>query len=113
MPISPVILEYIDNITVGFKNTKAVSKKEKDQEKERENKLQNNEDWLCTEGIFDQDTITCKIPNIPHFDHENPFFMLDVSLNGQEFTELPHTFRYYFITETKITPNQGEDDTEP
>ena len=39
--------------------------------------------------------------------------MLDVSLNGQEFTELPHTFRYYFITESKITPNEGEDDTEP
>jgi len=28
--------------------------------------------------------------------------MLDVSVNGQEFTELAHTFRYYFITETKI-----------
>jgi hypothetical protein len=31
--------------------------------------------------------------------------MLDVSLNNQEFTELPHTFRYYFITDTKITPH--------
>ncbi len=39
--------------------------------------------------------------------------MLDVSLNNQEFTELPHTFRYYFITDTKITPHQGEDDAEP
>lgn len=39
--------------------------------------------------------------------------MLDVSLNGQDFTELPHTFRYYFISETKITPNEGFDDTEP
>jgi hypothetical protein len=30
--------------------------------------------------------------------------MLDVSLNGQDFTELPHTFRYYFITEAKVVP---------
>lgn len=39
--------------------------------------------------------------------------MLDISLNGQDFTEMPHTFRYYFITEAKVVPNEGEDDAEP
>jgi hypothetical protein len=39
--------------------------------------------------------------------------MLDVSLNGQDFTELPHTFRYYFISDTKIEPCEGLDDDEP
>lgn len=39
--------------------------------------------------------------------------MLDVSLNGQDFTEIPHTFRYYFISEVKIIPNEGQDDSEP
>lgn len=57
--------------------------------------------------------ISCKIPNIPHFDHENPFYMLDVSINGQDFTDLPHTFRYYFINDIKLTPNESQDDAEP
>jgi hypothetical protein len=39
--------------------------------------------------------------------------MLDVSINGQDFTELPHTFRYFFITDVKITPNESQDDAEP
>ena len=105
MPIQSSILDYIDNITVGFKNTSVAQK--------TQNKLDNNSDWLCTEGIYDNEVITCKIPNIPHFDHENPFYMLDVSINGQDFTELPHTFRYYFITDVKITPNESQDEAEP
>lgn len=39
--------------------------------------------------------------------------MLDVSINGQDFTDFPHTFRYYFITDLKITPNESQDDAEP
>ena len=39
--------------------------------------------------------------------------MLDVSLNGQDFTELAHTFRYYFISDTKVEPNEAQDDEEP
>ena len=61
MPIQSSILDYIDNITVGFKNTSVAQK--------TQNKLDNNSDWLCTEGIYDNEVITCKIPNIPHFDH--------------------------------------------
>lgn len=39
--------------------------------------------------------------------------MLDVSFNGQDFTDLPHTFRYYFVSEAKVVPNEGNDDAEP
>jgi hypothetical protein len=38
--------------------------------------------------------------------------MLDVSINGQEFTDLPHTFRYYLITDLTVTPHEGLDDAE-
>lgn len=79
MPLPKIVLEYIDNITVGFKNTNALQKNEK----KGENKIDNNSDWICTEGIYENEVISCKIPNIPHFDHENPFYMLDVSINGQ------------------------------
>lgn len=40
MPIQKDILDYIENITVGFKNTSIPQK--------TQNKLDNNSDWLCT-----------------------------------------------------------------
>ena len=109
MPIQSKILEYVDNITVGFKNTNL----SKEKTVQKQHGVENNEDWVCTEGIYDNEVIHCKIPNIPHFNHDSPFYMLDVSLNGQDFTDIPHTFRYYFISETKIIPNEGMDDDEP
>jgi hypothetical protein len=63
MPINPTVLNYIENITIGFKNTNITQKKE------AVSKLDNNSDWLCTEGLYDNEVISCKIPNIPHFDH--------------------------------------------
>ena len=88
MPIPETVLDSVENITVGFKNTNVSQDKNKDKEKEREKepRTQNSEDWVCMEGLYDNETITCKTPNIPHFDHEHPFYMLDVSLNGQDFT---------------------------
>jgi hypothetical protein len=46
MPLSSLILEYVDNITVGFKNTSVSQKKDG-------NRLENNSDWLCTEGTYE------------------------------------------------------------
>lgn len=110
MPLPLAILQFVDNITVGFKNTSA--SRTRDAEAKMD-KIENNEDWLCTEGTYENDTISCKIPNVPHFDNDSPFYMLDVSFNGQDFTDLPHTFRYYFISDTKVVPSSGTDDAEP
>ena len=35
--------------------------------------------------------------------------MVDVSLNGQQFTEHHQTFRFYSVSETALTPNEGFD----
>lgn len=40
-------------------------------------------DWICTEGNYKDNNIICKLPNIPQFDNENPYYLVDVSLNGQ------------------------------
>lgn len=101
MPLHSALLPYIDNITVGFKNTNLAEQSESHQER-----AEQNPDWICTEGTYNNETISCNIPNVPHFDQASPFYMLDVSLNGQQFTELPHTFRYYLISETVLSPCQ-------
>lgn len=71
------------------------------------------QDWICVEGSYAEDKISCKLPNIPNFDNEDPFYVVDVSLNGQEFTNHPQTMRFYFITETNISPNEGNEEEEP
>lgn len=51
----------------------------------------------------------CKLPNIPNFDNDDPFYVVDISLNGQEFTNHPQTVRFYLITETAVAPNEGSE----
>lgn len=71
MPLHSLIQEYCESITIGFKsNTKSDS----------ENKIT---DWICTEGHYEEENIICKFPNIPFFDNDDPFYIVDVSLNGQ------------------------------
>ena len=62
MPIDDLTKSYIDSISVGFKNNKDV------QSKKEVEKNDTVADWLCSEGIYNNEIITCKIPNIPQFD---------------------------------------------
>lgn len=71
MPLHPLIQQYTESITVGFKSN---SKTETD------TKIQ---DWICVEGTYSEQKIHCKFPNIPFFNNDDPFYMVDVSLNGQ------------------------------
>ena len=71
MPLHPLIQRYGESITVGFKSNTTV---------DAETKLQ---DWICVEGTYEEEKIVCKFPNVPNFDNEDPFYVVDVSLNGQ------------------------------
>lgn len=100
MPLHPLIQQYGESITVGFRSNKKIN---------GETKLQ---DWICVEGTYQEEKILCKFPNIPTFDNEDPFYVVDVSLNGQEFTNHPQTIRFYLITETGISPVEGNEQEE-
>ena len=41
------------------------------------------QDWVCVEGNYHEDNLTCKFPNLPFFDNDDPFYIVDVSFNGQ------------------------------
>jgi len=95
MPLDNLILQYVESITVGFKNNTQADNDP------------TMKDWICSEGHYKDNNVVCKLPNIPQFNNDNPFYLIDVSLNGQEFTDHPQTFRFYWITETSLSPNEG------
>jgi hypothetical protein len=39
--------------------------------------------------------------------------MVDISLNGQEFTNHPQTVRFYLISEASLSQHEGIDTDEP
>jgi len=71
MPLDNLTLQYIESITVGFKNNTQTDFEP------------TMKDWICSEGHYKDNNIVCKLPNIPQFDNDNPFYLIDVSLNGQ------------------------------
>lgn len=95
MPLHPLIQSYTETITVGFKNN---GKNSTETQKR-------GQDWICVQGHYEDDKIFCKLPNIPSFNNEDPFYLVDVSLNGQEFTNHPQTIRFYLISDVSMTPN--------
>lgn len=48
-------------------------------------------------GTYSQGKIICTIPKIENLSPENLQFNVDVSLNGQQFTSQPSSFRFYGI----------------
>lgn len=73
-----------------------------------QNELDN---WICTEGIYENGKIVCKVPKLENYESskesENLQYSVDVALNGQQFTGRPVAFRYYDIKFTKIEPEFG------
>ena len=65
------------------------------------------EDWVTTEGHYENGKITCKVPALDTFDPDSLQFNVDVALNGQQFTGKPIAFRYYDIKIKEITPSIG------
>jgi len=64
------------------------------------------EDWICVRGTYSKGgKVVCKIPYIPQEGERILHFNVDVSLNGQQFTGLPSSFRFYDIKINRLTPN--------
>ena len=65
------------------------------------------ENWVMTEGVYSKGKITAKVPRINDFDPENLSFLIDVALNGQQFTGKPVNFRYYDVKIQQVEPPLG------
>jgi hypothetical protein len=51
--------------------------------------------------------VTCKAPKLPAYKPDRPFYHVDISLNGQQFTGMPSTFRFYELKNISVGPNEG------
>ena len=51
--------------------------------------------------------IIATVPKLAEYDPENLGYLVDVALNGQQFTGKPVNFRYYDVTITSIDPPIG------
>lgn len=51
--------------------------------------------WYCTFGSYENGIIKCKIPKIDGFNQSTSEYFVDVSLNGQQFSGHPLTYRFY------------------
>jgi len=65
------------------------------------------ENWVVTTGKYVNGRITATVPKLTDFDPENLGYLVDVALNGQQFTGKPVNFRYYDVTITSIEPPIG------
>lgn len=67
--------------------------------------------WYCTGGVYENEFITCKIPKIDGFNQNTSEYSVDISLNGQQFSGHPLTYRFYDISfkniEPKLSPISG------
>ena len=59
------------------------------------------------EGIYSEGEIKCKIPKIPKFSSNTPWYHVDISINGQQFSGMPNSIRFYNLTNVDINPKEG------
>eukprot|EP00828_Plagiopyla_frontata_P012276 TRINITY_DN16991_c0_g1_i4.p1 TRINITY_DN16991_c0_g1~~TRINITY_DN16991_c0_g1_i4.p1 ORF type:complete len:357 (-),score=85.13 TRINITY_DN16991_c0_g1_i4:22-1092(-) len=65
------------------------------------------ENWLCVNSEIINDQIICTIPKLENFHPDCLQFNVDISLNGQQFTGFPSSFRFYNIKIKDIYPKNG------
>ncbi|KAL4436169.1 hypothetical protein ABPG74_018153 [Tetrahymena malaccensis] len=63
------------------------------------------ENWICVVGKYDKGKITCTVPTLTEFNNDSLNYNVDVSLNGQQFTGQPSSFRFYDVHVSKLEPN--------
>ncbi len=54
-----------------------------------------DKDWICVPGKYADGIVTCKSPVLKLEDLKTVFYEVDVSINGQQFTGFPLTFKFY------------------
>ena len=70
-------------------------------------KAYEDDQWVTTEGFFQNGKIIAKIPKLDNFDPDQLQYSIDVALNGQQFTGKPVNFRYYDVNIQQVLPNIG------
>jgi hypothetical protein len=65
------------------------------------------DNWITTNGQYSYGKVTAIVPRLSDYDPENLTYLVDVALNGQQFTGRPLNFRYYDVTITSIEPPIG------
>jgi IPT/TIG domain len=65
------------------------------------------EHWITTNAEYSNGKVTCKVPPVNDYDSENLSYLVNVALNGQQFTGKPVNFRYYDVRITSIEPPIG------
>ena len=70
-----------------------------------------NETYYMNATIMDENTLKCDSPPLPHYmqsDTEAPYFLVQVTINGKEFTDAEVKFYYYFDPKIKsVIPSIG------
>lgn len=73
---------------------------------------QNNlNNWTCTLGTYENGVIKCVIPKIDNYNPNCSEYFVDVSMNGQQFSGYPLTYKFYDIQfkgiDPKLSPING------
>lgn len=69
--------------------------------------LEGCDNWVLTEGVYSKGKILAKVPKMTEFDPDNLSYLVDVALNGQQFTGKPVNFRYYDVKIQQVEPPLG------
>ena len=97
----------------GLPNKSLDSRKEASQDESQvslASAKQEETDWVMTSAYYKQGEVICRVPSIEDYDPNNLAYMIDVSLNGQQFSKKPLNFRYYDVEVQEMVPNNGRTD---
>ncbi|KRW99588.1 Regulator of chromosome condensation 1/beta-lactamase-inhibitor protein II [Pseudocohnilembus persalinus] len=122
--IDELTASYLKQLIVGFQKKPAKSKDASTiiDAQSKEDKTVNpmdislndpeleKDNMISVYGEYSDGQITCTIPKLDDFKgqsgNQNLLYVIDVSLNGQQFTGQPNSFRFYDIQIKKVFPNK-------
>jgi alpha-tubulin suppressor-like RCC1 family protein len=67
-------------------------------------------DWLMVAGKYEDGKITCKIPVPEDIDDNSSGYVVDISINGQQFSGKPLNFKFFNIEVSELKPMLGSSD---
>lgn len=74
---------------------------------ERANEHNAEADWRLTAARYHKGKVICKVPALYEFDEQTMVYMIDVAINGQQFTGHSLNFRYYDVAVYEVIPLLG------
>mmetsp|Transcript_24017 Transcript_24017/g.42635 ORF Transcript_24017/g.42635 Transcript_24017/m.42635 type:complete len:850 (+) Transcript_24017:12-2561(+) len=64
-------------------------------------------DWRLTAAKYHKGKVICKVPALYEFDESSMVYMIDLAINGQQFTGHSLNFRYYDVGIYEVIPLLG------